>query len=84
MSEVRNRASLPSRKILGAVLRSFRERRGLSQEAVGFAANLHRNYVGGVERGERNPSFEALARWIVAVSTTWHEFGEALDRETKG
>jgi transcriptional regulator with XRE-family HTH domain len=78
-----SRAHHPNRNALGAVLRGFREKRGLSQEDLGFKAKLHRNYIGGVERGERNPSYESLSRWLVAVKVSWKDFGDALDRQIK-
>lgn len=71
----------PDRRVLGLVLRTFREVAGLSQEALGYRADLHRNYVGSAERGERNVSFDAMERWLVALELTWGEFGQALDRE---
>lgn len=40
----------------GRRVRALRKRKGWSQEELAEACNLHRTYVGGIERGERNVS----------------------------
>lgn len=52
----------PEHAALGAAVRELRARRGLSQEELGFASGLHRNYVGALERGEINPTFRILLK----------------------
>ena len=38
----------------GKKIREVRENRGLSQEALADIANVHRTYIGMVERAEKN------------------------------
>lgn len=44
----------------GRVLREVRKSKGLSQEALGTAGNLHPTYVSLLERGKNSPSLRAL------------------------
>jgi transcriptional regulator with XRE-family HTH domain len=55
-----SRALSSEHLVLGRVVRELRARNVLSQEELGFRARLHRNYVGAIERGEINPTFNTL------------------------
>lgn len=41
-------------KDFGNIIRKFRKKRGFSQEELSFRAELHRTYIGMIERGEKN------------------------------
>ena len=49
-------------RVLGRNLRSYRRERGYSQEAFADFVGVHRTYMGGLERGERNVTLKTLER----------------------
>ncbi len=46
----------------GRVLRDLRKQAGLTQEQLGFEAELERNYISMLERGERQPTLTTLMK----------------------
>jgi transcriptional regulator with XRE-family HTH domain len=63
--------SKPSaRRIFAENLRKARLAKGLSQEDLGELANLHRTYVGSIERAERNVSIDNIERLAIALGVS--------------
>lgn len=52
---------------LGNKIREYRLAKGYSQEELAFRAGLHRAYIGGVERGERNITVLTLEKIAEAL-----------------
>ena len=53
---------------VGERLRELRQKAGLSQEELGFKSGLHRNYIGGIERGERNVAIINIGKLAKALA----------------
>lgn len=47
---------------VGQNVRAYREAQGFSQEAFADVLGVHRTYMGGIERGERNLTLKSLER----------------------
>jgi transcriptional regulator with XRE-family HTH domain len=71
-------ARLKHRKILGNSIRELRKQAGHSQEKLAERADLHPNYVGEIERGEKNVSIDVLMRIAAALRVSIQEFFPGL------
>lgn len=56
-----------ARRRLARHLRATRLEQGLSQEALADLCDLHRTYVGSIERSERNVSLDNIERLARAL-----------------
>lgn len=55
------------RERFGEHLRKVRLRKGISQEALGMDANLHRTFISMVERGQRNVTIATVEKLANAL-----------------
>ncbi len=59
---------------VGARIKELRTNLKISQEQLGFEAELDRTYITSVEAGRRNISVVALEKIIKALDTNYSEF----------
>jgi transcriptional regulator with XRE-family HTH domain len=69
------------RGIVGMNVRRFRQRAQMTQEQLAFAAEIDLTYVGGIERGKRNPSVLVLVRIATALGTEPAELLKAVSNK---
>ena len=65
---IRKASAHRARIIFSRNLRAARLNAGFSQEEMAARAGLHRNYVGSVERGERNISIDNMEKLANSLS----------------
>jgi transcriptional regulator with XRE-family HTH domain len=75
------RGDLPA--AVGQRIRKLREEVEISQETLAERADLHRNYVGGVERGERDIGITALGQIVSALGLSLAEFFAPFRHRTR-
>jgi transcriptional regulator with XRE-family HTH domain len=56
------------RGVVGGNVRRLRQLRGLTQEQLAFDAQIDLTYLGGIERGRRNPSLLVMDRLAQSLS----------------
>ncbi len=57
---------------VGLKIRRLREEKGWTQEDLAFAADLHRAYIGQIERGEKNIGLVNLEKIAIALEQEIH------------
>ena len=71
----------PHRVALGRAVRTLRQERGWTLESLAAEAGLHWTYVGGIERGERNPSWDNVVKLTSALDVSLTELARLIDGE---
>jgi transcriptional regulator with XRE-family HTH domain len=76
-------ARIQLKQVFGAVVRRRREQAGLSQEALGDRAGLHRVYVYLVEKGRRSPSIDVVHKLATGLDTSMASLLGEVERQMK-
>ena len=68
---------------VGNKIKTFREKKGWSQEDLADISGLHRTYISGVERGVRNPTIEIVFRISCALGVDVAQLFEQTPKSGK-
>lgn len=64
---------------IGQAIRRYRKKKQWSIEQLAEKANLHHNYVGELERGEKQPSFFTFHKIVFTLDIEVKQFFEQVE-----
>lgn len=70
---------MDGRKLVGHNVRRLRVSKSISQERLAFDSGVDRSYLGGMERGEENPTVDVLERLAVILDVPLSELFADVD-----
>jgi transcriptional regulator with XRE-family HTH domain len=70
-------------KALGVRVRELRAKRGYSQEEFADLCGVHRTFMGTIERGESNLSFQNLVKVARALEITLSQLLSGLEKRAE-
>lgn len=68
----------------GSAVRAARTAAGITQEDLADRAGLDRSYIGGIERGERNPTISVIEKIAAGLGLSLAELFSSCPAEETG
>ncbi len=68
-------------KAFGVALRKLRISKGLTQEQLGFEADLRRTFISSLELGEKKPSIETIYQLSIAFEIPMSKLMKLTEKE---
>ena len=69
--------------VLGKRIRDLRSKAGFSQESFADHCGLHRTYMGGVERGERNLTIQSVMTIAKGLEVSMSELLAGIEKQVE-
>ena len=70
--------------LIGRRLRTYREKKHMTQAALASKANVNHTYIGQIERGEKNITMKTAWKLTKALGITMSELFANIDVDDKG
>ena len=70
-------------ELLGSRIRELRLKKGFSQESFADHCGLHRTYMGGIERGERNLTVQTVLTVAKGLGMTMSELFSGIEKQAE-
>jgi transcriptional regulator with XRE-family HTH domain len=75
---------MKGRKLVGLNVRRLRVERNMSQERLAYDSSVDRSYLGGMERGESNPTVDVLDRLAETLGVPLAELFAEVENDAVG